>query len=287
MNNVPAVPPVSTQVLEPVTEGSVDDMRDTLVPAQEDELPQGVQDLLATLSVRHRSRVSAVQGFAGSESKAPGPMPATFGPSSQRPPEPVSHPLLQRRESVAPVVDRTTTLVAPVPFAVTPTTAATLDPVGAGLPTKAASLAPIDSKAAPAETFAAASVPKVLHNLQALHLAPSVAPPPIHLPSAPMPRPAFDMKVQMPPDPSRGLLQIPFNKGTVSGQVTITREPDESTRNLLLSPSNALVFEQLKAPFELVRDPGWRLNDDSSEQQHQGTHQSPEEEQTEQQEVPA
>jgi hypothetical protein len=64
--------------------------------------------------------------------------------------------------------------------------------------------------------------------------------------------------------------------------VTISRVADEPTRNLQLSPSNALVFEQLKVSLEHVREPAWRLTDsDGEQQQRQGSRQPPDDEQTE------
>lgn len=83
---------------------------------------------------------------------------------------------------------------------------------------------------------------------------------------------------------SRDFLQIPFNKGTASGQVTIARTPGDSAQNLVLSPSSVQIFEQLEAPFERAQEPHWRLTDSGDEQQHQGSRQSPDDDESEQQE---
>jgi hypothetical protein len=115
-------------------------------------------------------------------------------------------------------------------------------------------------------------------NLYGTHPAPVTPALALPLPPAPVPRSAIEPRIETPPGPGPGLLQVPFNKGAASGQVTISREPDEPARPLLLSPSNPLVFEQLKAPFEQLREPGWRLADQRGEQQRQGSRQSPDEE---------
>ncbi|MEZ1316868.1 hypothetical protein QIW53_12655 [Pseudomonas fluorescens] len=94
----------------------------------------------------------------------------------------------------------------------------------------------------------------------------------------PIPRSFIDARVATAPGPGPGLLQVPFNKGAVSGQVTISRETDEHARPLLLSSSNPLVFDQLKTPFEQLREPGWRLADPRDQQQRQGSRNSPDEE---------
>jgi hypothetical protein len=93
--------------------------------------------------------------------------------------------------------------------------------------------------------------------------------------------PAIDPIIETLSVADRGLLQVPFNKGAVSGQVTISRVADEPARNLQLSPSNALVYEQLKVSLEQVREPTWRLTNSEDEQQRQGSRQPPDDEQAE------
>lgn len=290
MNNVPAVSPGSAQVLEPVTEGSVDELRDTRVPAQEDELPQGVLDLLATLNLRQPSRRSAVQGAAGADGKVAGSPTADLAPSPTRSGVPlVAKQLLAAK--LAPVgapVQRSdlpamATLEAPINPQALPRLATEPSPSPAEpLPVERAA-----NISTPTELAADAPLPEALMNLHSVRHALSVAAVSIPLPAPPMPRPALDMLIEPLPGSSHGLLQVPFNKGAASGQVTISRVPDEPTQHLLLSPSNSLVFEQLKAPFERVQDCAWQLTDDGGGQQHQGSHQSPDEEQTQQQELPA
>ncbi|WP_449441019.1 SpaN/EivJ family type III secretion system needle length determinant [Pseudomonas migulae] len=282
MKGVSTVSPGPAPTLEPATEGSADELRDTLVPAQEDELPQGVQDLLATLIARHRPVMEAGRKGAGhSMISAQGgpelmshPQPVRFSG------QPVQPSLKQRMEVVAPAFDRVAMPAQGIPgrIDVNPHSSSTAE----SLPVERTATA-----STPATLAADAPPPEALMNFHTVRHAPAAAAVSIPLPPMPMPKPALDMMIETLPGSSRGLLQVPFNKGAASGQVTISRLPDEPTQNLLLSPSNTLVFEQLKAPFELARDPGWRLTDDGGEQQHQGSHHSPDEEQTEQQEFPA
>lgn len=89
------------------------------------------------------------------------------------------------------------------------------------------------------------------------------------------------------PGLDRGFLQVPFNRAGANGQVTISRGSEEPTRPLTLSPSNALVFEQLKEPFALAREPAWRLTDSGGEQPRQGSQQGPDEDPDEQAEPAA
>jgi hypothetical protein len=98
------------------------------------------------------------------------------------------------------------------------------------------------------------------------------------LPSTPLP----EVTMEEVAGSSRDFLQIPFNKGTVSGQVTITRTPGELAQNLVLSPSSVQIFEQLERPFELAREPGWQLTDSGDEQQHHGSRQAPDDDESEQ-----
>ena len=142
--------------------------------------------------------------------------------------------------------------------------------VGASLLAKAAARAPDD--------LAGTVVADASMNLYGTRPAPVTPALALPLPPAPVPRSAIEPRIEPPPGPGPGLLQVPFNKGAASGQVTISREPDEPARPLLLSPSNPLVFEQLKVPFEQLREPGWRLADQRGEQQRQGSRQSPDEE---------
>ena len=112
-------------------------------------------------------------------------------------------------------------------------------------------------------------------SFQGVRQAPAVAQAAIPTPALP-PAPRMpEVRVEALSGTDRGVLQVPFNKGAASGQVTITRLPEEPTRNLTLNPSNALVFEQLKVPFELAREPAWRLADSGDEQSRQGSQQAP------------
>jgi len=291
MKGVSTISPGPALTLEPATEDSADELRDALVPAQEDELPQGVLDLLATLIVRQRFEALVPVGVQVSGRCGLVERHREQVESSHRPSHRETHSNLEAQAR---------------------SLRETHSNVGAGLLAKVAAQAPINpqassrgpteapsttleplpveraANASPPITFAAETpLPEALMNLHAVRHAPAAAPVSIPLPPMPIPKPALDVMIETLPGSSRGLLQVPFNKGTASGQVTITRVPDEPIQNLQLSPSNSLVFEQLKAPFELARDPGWRLTDTGGEQQHQGSQQQPDEEQTEQQELPA
>ncbi|MNL19346.1 hypothetical protein D3C87_1405400 [compost metagenome] len=123
--------------------------------------------------------------------------------------------------------------------------------------------------------------PEALSSLPTARHVPPMASPAASAPGMPPAPPALDPIIETLPVADRGLLQVPFNKGTASGQVTISRVADEPTRNLQISPSNALVFEQLKVSLEHVREPAWRLTDSDGEQQRQGSRQPPDDEQTE------
>ncbi|WP_246218877.1 hypothetical protein [Pseudomonas izuensis] len=145
----------------------------------------------------------------------------------------------------------------------------------------------VTNSSAPQASNVDEPLPEALLSLQTPRHAPVIAQPAAPLSTPQLPPPALDVTLENLPGPDRGLLQVPFNKGAANGQVTISRVPDELNRNLQLSPSNALVFEQLKEPFESAREPAWRLTDSGGEQQRQGSHQSPDDEQAEQSEHPA
>ncbi|OPG75257.1 type III secretion effector protein, partial [Pseudomonas ogarae] len=179
--------------------------------------------------------------------------------------EPTQRPLPQRLQPVVAVIDKATVprdgvSIEPLP----------LDPV----------IVP-HSRSAPRIDEQLSQTPLSFQGTR--HGAP-IAPAALPAPALP---PALAVMVEVLPDTGRGLLQIPFSRGAASGQITISRLPEEPTRNLTLSPSNALVFEQLKAPFELAREPAWRLTDSGGEQPRQGSQQAPDEEQDEQGERPA
>ena len=301
MNDITVISPRPVQVPDPVTDGSMDELQDTLVPVQEEDLPQGVQDLLAALILRHRSTTQsgrAIPTFQGASEgvhdKVPSAVPvALTNPQTNRP---IQHLPPQLMLPVVASVDRVGT---PVQGAIAQ---AELKPLPSSLPAgpsiERASSIPESytervvhtSTPTPTSTPVAAepSLPQALqlppatvyHTISGLQ--PSV-------PAAPLlrPQPAPDVVLETLPNADRGLLQVPFSKGAANGQVTISRVPDEPTRSLQLSPSNALVFEQLKVPFEQIREPVWRLTDSGGEQQRQGSQQSPDEEQPEQSELPA
>ncbi|WP_339476675.1 MULTISPECIES: SpaN/EivJ family type III secretion system needle length determinant [unclassified Pseudomonas] len=287
MNPVHAVSPRPVQALEPVDEGSLDQWLDPLVPVQEDELPQGVLQLMASLilppqrpmseAARALARqalsvgqgVLAVEGdearsvvqetlavesdgkrLAARETVAFPPLHPQLGKLAQ-------HSLPQRLEPVVSGIDKTMGPTPVEPPEVEPFTAPRLDEQ---------------------------PLPQAPLSVQGARQMPAVAP--AALPSPVLP-PVLEVTVETLPDTGRGVLQVPFNKGAASGQITITRGAEEFTRSLTLNPSNALVFEQLKAPFELAREPAWQLSDSGGEQPRQDSHQAPDEEPDEQTERPA
>lgn len=285
MNEILAVPTRSVQTLEPVGEGPLDELQDQRVPMQEDELPQGVLDLMAALILPRRpvtgtGRTLAWQAMNGGQGMRDEARPmirdtvadepagrrwvtreiVAFSPDGLLSGKLTQHGLLQRLEPVVSGVDE-----APVPTSIEPLP---VEPFTAPRPDEQPLLQ------APSSAQGARQTPAV---------APAAIPS-LALPPAP---PVLEVVIEALPATGRGLLQVPFNKGAASGQVTITRGPEEPTRNLTLHPSSALVFEQLKAPFELSRELAWRLADGSGEQSRQGSHQAPDEEQDEQAERPA
>lgn len=292
MKEISVAPVQPVQTLDPVNEGPLDERLDPLIPVQEDELPQGVLDLMASL-IRHQRpmmetaramawhSMSVVQGAVDvehDEARSIGPATTDVEPDRARPtarnamPFPqadrlfdkaLQQPLPQRLEPVASTGDQRTVPTYPVSIEPMPLDSLTVP--------GARSLPRFDEPLPPAPL-----------NLHGTRHVPSAAPAAIPSPAMPAPLPAPEVMVESLSGADRGLLQVPFNRGVASGQVTISRVPEESTRQLMLSPSNALVFEQLKAPFELAREPAWRLADSGGERQRQGSHQAPDEDQDEQ-----
>jgi hypothetical protein len=296
MNQVLAVPTRPVQALEPVDEGSLDQWLDPLVPVQEDELPQGVLDLMASLTLPpRRPMIEAAQALArqalsvgqqvlaveGDEARSvvqgtlavePDGKPLIARETVAYPPlhpqleKLAQHPLPQRLQPLASAVDKATT---PVPIA-----PSTVEPLTA-------------PRARPASRLDEQQSPHIPQGFQDVRPTPAVALAAIPSPVLPPAPPVLEVMVEALPDTNRGVLQVPFNKGAAHGQVTITRLPDEPARNLTLNPSNAQVLEQLKAPFELAREPAWRLADSGDEQPRQGSQQTPDEDPDEQAERPA
>jgi len=281
------LPPV--QVPDPVTEGPLDELQDILVPAQEDELPQGVLELMATLILRHRpvtesGHAVAWHSLAGVQEaveaeRGEARSPASVGVSAPQPGSlshrPIPHlqpPLL------SPSVPQ------PIPSAIR------VEPALAESPSNRVEPLPVErvvGSSAPLAPAVDMPLSEALVSLQAQRQAPPIAQPAVPSPAMAQPLPAPEVMPETLPGPERGLLQVPFNSGTASGQVTINRMADEPTRNLLLSPSNAMVFDHIKTALELAREPGWQLTDDGGEQQGRGSHQPSDEEQAEQQDLPA
>ena len=297
MSNVSVISPLPVQPLDPVTEQPMDESHDRLVPVREDELPQGVLELMAPLILRHRplmdtGRAITLQAMVTLPEKPAAEL------DEVRPLTPVSHPqaqpllskpvpprLLPAVADVAPVVDRggaptsTPTLTPanlPTRIVVEPGSTERPSNIVEPLPGERAA-----SPGAPSIFEFEGQRPEALSSLPTARHVPPIASPAASVPGMPPAPPVLDPIIETLPVADRGLLQVPFNKGAASGQVTISRVVDEPTRNLQISPSNALVFEQLKVSLEHVREPAWRLTDSDGEQQRQGSRQPPDDEQTE------
>lgn len=278
------------QVLDAVDEGPMDELHDLLVPVQEDELPQGVLDLMVSLVRPHRvpmdngsalawRAMSFAQG--GAEVEPDGERSGARGAVEV---EAVRAPPRARVAMTLPHAGTLPSQTARYPLS------QHVEPTGnqSTLPTYWASVEsprrePVTGASEQSLVLGDEPLPQAPLSLQGTRHAPSVVTAPI--PSS-TPPPAFNAMVETLPGPDREFLQVPFNRGGASGQVTISRVPDEPTRHLTLSPSNTLVFEQLKEPFALAREPAWRMTDSGGEQPRQGSQQGTDEDQDEQAEHP-
>jgi len=286
MKELPAVSVRPVQALDPIDQDAMDALPDKLLPAQEDQLPQGVLDLLASLVWSDRS-MARVTG-------APVAQMTIHVDEPEAVKQDVARPTAQVTVKVEPngarPIDRGTVPAAPISPAIGKVIQSPLShPLEVVITQEQTATQP---SAVVVETMLPEPsneppVPPVSVLDQALPHAPvSLQGTRPVWPMAPASRaspvlPPPDVTLEIPPGPDRGLLQIPFNKGSVSGQVTISRTVEEPIRNLTLSPSNALVFEQLKEPFAQIREPAWRLAERDGEQPRQGAHPSPDEEQDE------
>jgi hypothetical protein len=313
MIDVSVIPRLPVQPVEPDLDTPMDELEEGLVPVEEDQLPQGVLDLLAILMPSHRPMATA-----GSKEPLPLTVPAQGeGRDSHLPrlhaqpvalnqqPAPLLSALPQRPapprvEFVAPAVmrmasagvqlrvidqpsrlpelsstDRPSILVEPLSIDRLPLP---VDPSSIDRPS------PSIEQAIPVSDL---ELRTGQSNAQITRNAPPVALPVAAQIMVPPSTPLPEVTKEEVAVSSRDFLQVPFNKGTVSGQVTIARVPGESAQNLVLSPSTVQIFEQLEAPFERAQEPGWRLTDSGDEQQHHGSRQSPDDDESEQQEYPA
>ncbi|WP_413705383.1 invasion protein [Pseudomonas sp. Pseusp16] len=310
MKDVSVISLLPVQALDPVTEGSMDELRDMLVSEQEEELPQGVLELMATLILRHRpvietGRTGSRQSMAiaqatdleRDEVRSTARVATSYPQASPLYGKPINHLLPQSMAAAASPINRVTAS----PH-LNPPTSSSVEPALIGRPSIAVEPVLIERPSSTVESLSveraanssAPSVPtfdgplpEALSSHPTPRQVPWVARLSILPPATLQPLPALDVTLETLSGSDRSLLQVPFNKGTASGQVTISRVPDEPTRNLQLSPSNALVFEQIKVPFEQVREPAWRLTDSGGEQQRQGSHQAPDDEQAEDPGLPA
>ncbi|WP_033046169.1 hypothetical protein [Pseudomonas fluorescens] len=295
MKEISVVSSLPVLILDCVDEDPLDELLDPLVPVQEDELPQGVLDLMALLVRPYRApmnhdralawrSMSVVQGAA--EIEGDGERSVARGAVDV---EAVGAPPPTARNAI--IFPHAGPLLSPLTKHPLPQR---LEPVVAVSDQSAGSAYSVSIEAPPRETFTVFSERSVVLVDEPLPQAPLSPPgtrhaPAIVSPSIPSPTlpPMLDVMVETLPGPDREFLQVPFNRGMASGQVTISRVPDEPSRHLTLSPSNALVFEQLKEPFALAREPGWLLADSGGEQPRQGSQQGPDEDQDDPAEHPA
>ncbi|MCJ8204792.1 type III secretion effector protein [Pseudomonas sp. RGM2987] len=264
------------QALDPVDDDPMDELHDKLVPAQEDQLPQGVLDLVVALIRPHRAALQAAAALAwpstssaqGTENAEPdGARPSASGvkpvpvPSAGLPVDQWMQPPVPQRLDLAFSIGEKTTpssvLSEPMPLDLSSDTQVRLSPgVDEPLPQ------------------APASFPGGRH-------ARSVVSAVVTSPAMSLAQPLEPMAETL-PTPGRGWLQVPFDNGLASGQVTISRAVEEPPRNLTLSPSNAQVLEQLREPFAQAREPAWRLAERDGEQSRHGARQPPDEDPDEQ-----
>jgi hypothetical protein len=256
----------------------LDKLEDQLMPVEEDELPQGVLDLMAAWVVSQRPMTGS--GFRDT-------LPGSHSLNRIE----AQRPALQREEPVVSVVARVAST--PVVSVVERVASAPVMPEAPALndrPSRVIEASAIDPQTPASEPVISIDdieLPVAAPTTPVLRNAPS-ATPVFNAPSPSMPlAPPLELSVEEVVSTSRDFLQVPFNKGAASGQVTITRASGDSTPNLVLSPSNAQVFEHLKEPFEQVRDNHWRLTDTADEQPRHGSHQAPDDEQEDAEELPA
>ncbi|NUT77297.1 invasion protein [Pseudomonas sp. C1C7] len=240
MKELSVISLLPVQPVDLVGEGPMGELQDRLIPVQEDELPQGVLELMSTLVLRPVVAV-VEQDSAG--------QPAQNRPADLRLPRAVV--------PAAPTIDK----IVAQPLMIEPLSSAV--EVLPDVPT----------------VRVEGQRPEALYERPMPSIAPFAVPVKVPLSSPKIPHTVMEAIPETRPDSPRNLLQVPFNKGLVSGQVTISRVSDEPVRNLQLSPSNTQVFEHLKVSLEQVREPTWRLTDSRDEQQRQGSRQAPDDEQ--------
>ncbi|WP_413794725.1 MULTISPECIES: SpaN/EivJ family type III secretion system needle length determinant [unclassified Pseudomonas] len=271
------MPARPVQALEPVGEGLMDERPDILVPVQVEDLPQGVLDLLAALLGSPRPWLESGRGVA----RYAVPVVEEGDAVQHRGASPsgtVATAVVREQSRTVKLLPQASPLSdAPMPALLRPEIA--VEHVNS--PTQSVSMEPTPDE--PSAVVVDEPLRPSPPSPQVMRPVPNTVP--ASLPPAVM-LPAPDVTVPTPPDVARGLLQVPFNNGAASGQVTIHRLPEESAR-LMLRPSDALVFEQLREPFAQARESAWRLTDSGGEQPRQGSQQAPDDDQDEAPERPA
>jgi hypothetical protein len=291
MNQVPEVFPPALQPMEPAVDGPPIEFADELLPCEQDPLPQGVLELLAILAPRRRPVMAGgravltaamiARGEVTAEGSPVVALAATLertvsrtGPTLPDPARtrvpPVSAGLVgqeQRVQQPLPVFER------PLPM----TEARAGEQPVPQVPETSSALAATTS----IQGCLNGDMPTSIFGDAQLTLARSVPLTGSTTPPTAPPVPLLEQAVEEDlPMTTRDVLQVPFNKGAVSGQVTVTRTAGESVQHLVLGSDNAQVLEQLRGPFAQEAEPFWQLADSGEEQQQRHDSQpSPEDEQ--------
>jgi hypothetical protein len=277
--------------MESAVDGPPIEFADELLPSEEDALPQGVLELLAILAPRRQPVMAGgravltaamiVRGEVTAEGSPGVALAATLERTVKRTGPTLPDPARTRVSPVsAGLVAQEPRLQQPLPGFERPLpmteARAGEQPVLEVPDTSSALAAPTSTQGwanvdMPTSIFGDAPLTRV----RSVPLTGSTTPP-----TAP-PVPLLEQAVEEDlPMATRDVLQVPFNKGAVSGQVSVTRAAGESVQHLVLGSDNAQVLEQLRGPFAQEAEPFWQLADSGEEQQQRhGSPPSPEDEQ--------
>lgn len=287
MTRVPDVYPSVLQPGQPGIDKAPTDLADELAPREQEALPQGVLDLLASLAPRRLPMMAGSRVVSGPHVEGANPLYAALERPGKGAGTRLHQPTALRLPSVTAI---TAAGVAQVQRGQQP-----LPPIEHRLPMAAARgsdppavQAPLALAAEPALPSAGPTAIKRASEAQASTVVVGdvervrARPVPLTGPTAPLMTPTvplLEQAIEDVPVGHRQVLHVPFNKGAVSGQVSVTRAPGESLQHLVLSPDSAQVLEQLREPFAEKAEPFWSLADSGDEQQrHHGSQPSPEEE---------
>lgn len=86
--------------------------------------------------------------------------------------------------------------------------------------------------------------------------------------AAASPAPQIHFKYELAVDKGKQpYLQVPFSNGAANGLITIAKAENSGTDQLLLSPNNTSVFNELNEHLSSIPQPRWRLTDHSGHEQ--------------------